>query len=200
VLIVRLSRIFLFLFTISLAANALSAPSADGANKFVNKVGDTTLKIVSSKSTAIQKEQELTKLFESSVDINWIATFVLGSYSHDVSPEQTAEYNELYHKFLLKSYVPKFKQYTNQKIVIINTQPESAGEFVVQTEIKTAGQPSVLVDYKVRMESGQYKIFDIVAEGVSLITTQRSEFGSILSRKGVGFLIEKLKEKIAQPA
>jgi phospholipid transport system substrate-binding protein len=205
VFIVRLSRIFLFLLAILSSANAMSASpvavsaSAAGANKFINKVGDATLDIVSSKKfTSAQKEQELTKLFESSVDIEWIAKFVIGSYGRGITPEQNTEYNDLYHKFLLQSYVPKFRQYTNQKIVIINTHPESEGEFSVQTEIKTPDQPSIRVDYKVKMVSGQYKIFDIVAEGVSLITTQRSEFGSILSRNGLGFLIEKLKEKVAK--
>jgi phospholipid transport system substrate-binding protein len=172
----------------------------ESAELFVSTIGDTAIGIVASKLTVEQKEAKLTKLFEDSVDTKWIAKFVLGSYGRQITPEQSNEYSELYHKFLLQSYVPKFKSYTNQKIVVLSTSKEDANNFLVQTEIKAEGEPTVNVDYKVRKGAdGKFKIIDIVAEDVSMITTQRSEFGSILSRNGVDGLIERLKAKVAQP-
>jgi phospholipid transport system substrate-binding protein len=196
---VRIFSIILFLLTLAFNANAKPATGTDGANQFIKKVGDTTLEIVSSKLTDEVKEQKLTELFESSVNINWIAKFVIGSYGRDITPQQKAEYSDSYRKFLLKSYVPKFKNYTNQKIAIINTTAEDKDFFLVQTEIKSEDEPSINVNYKVQKDAaGKYMIIDIVAEGVSMITTQRSEFGSILSRSNIDSLIQKLKDKVAQ--
>ena len=76
---------------------------------------------------------------------------------------------------------------------------EYQNEYLVKTEIKSENNKSFRIDYKIRKESdGSYKIFDIIAEGISMITTQRSEFGSILSRNNISFLIEKLEAKVSQ--
>ena len=60
----------------------------------------------------------------------------------------------------------------------------------------TSGQ-AILVDYRLRGDSGAFKIVDITVEGVSLLTTQRSEFNGIVERKGIDGLIEALKKQVA---
>ena len=55
------------------------------------------------------------------------------------------------------------------------------------------GKPPVQVDYRVHpAEDGSLKVFDIIVEGVSLITTQRSEFGSVVQNQGIDALIREL--------
>ena len=73
---------------------------------------------------------------------------------------------------------------------------ESPGEYFVETTINDSDGKAYNVSYKVKQaEKGAFKIYDITAEGVSMITTQRSEFGSILSRDGMEGLIYKLEQK-----
>jgi phospholipid transport system substrate-binding protein len=98
---------------------------------------------------------------------------------------------------LLQSYIPKFKNYTNQKFEIKRILDQSEDEYLVETQIVNENQKPIRVDYKVRkISDDNYRVFDVIAEGISLITTQRSEFGSILSRDGVDALIGKLKIKV----
>lgn len=160
-------------------------------------VSNTTLNVVSSgKMTIDQKDKTLRDLFEKSVDTTWISRFVIGVYWRDASDEQKSKYTEFYHKFLMDSYVPKFRSYTDQKFELKSVEALENDEYLVQTEIYTHDKPSLRVDYKIRKGSdGKYKIFDVIAEGVSLITTQRSEFGSIVSRNGIDYLIDKLKAR-----
>jgi phospholipid transport system substrate-binding protein len=181
-------------FSLTSQANA----NLNGAQTFVREVGDDALKLIKDGNVDDKKkEQKLISLFEKVVDTKWIAQFVLGSYWNSATDEQKKEYVELHHKFLINSYIPKFKQYTNQKIEFKKFYEEGNLEYMVETEILQPDKPAIRVDYKVREDaSGTYQIYDVIAEGVSLITTQRSDFTSILSRGGLDDLIKKLKDKV----
>ncbi len=170
----------------------------EGAKDFIKNVSEKAIILIQDKKTTDSvKQKELVSLFEQSVDTDWIAKFAMGSHWKHATDKQKEQYTKLHHQFLINSYVPKFKQYTNQKIVLKKTFSESDNEYLIETEILQEKGPAINVSYKVReSEDGKYRIFDVVAEGVSLITTQRSEFGSILSRKGVDYLIKQLKAKV----
>ncbi len=170
----------------------------EGAKDFIKNVSEKAIILIQDKKTTDSvKQKELISLFERSVDTDWIAKFAMGSHWKHATDKQKEQYTKLHHQFLVNSYVPKFKQYTNQKIVLKKTFSEGDNEYLIETEILQAKGPAINVSYKVReIENGKYRIFDVVAEGVSLITTQRSEFGSILSRKGVDYLIKQLKAKV----
>ncbi|PIR37347.1 MAG: hypothetical protein COV35_09640 [Alphaproteobacteria bacterium CG11_big_fil_rev_8_21_14_0_20_39_49] len=192
------ARVFitLLIFNTSILTNAKA--STEGAKQFIKEVSGKAIELIKSNDTnELIKEQQLSKLFEDSVDTDWISKFVIGKYWRDASDAQKTVYLELHRQFLINSYVPKFKNYTNQQILFKNTFDEGSNEFLVETEIVQEDGTAVKVDYRVRkIDNAEYKIFDVIAEGISLINTQRSEFASILSRKGVDYLIKKLKTKV----
>lgn len=170
----------------------------EGAQSFIKNVSQQAIgMITSNKNNETLKEAQLIHLFEKSVDTKWIAKFAMGRYWNDATDLQKEQYIKLHKQFLVNSYVPKFRKYTNQKIALKKTYDEGENEYLIETEILQKEGPAIKVDYKVRKDAeNKYMIYDVVAEGVSLITTQRSEFGSILSRKGVDYLIKKLKSRV----
>lgn len=174
-----------------------ASATTDNAKAFISKVSDDVLKVMeTAQLSSEQKEEKLTVLFKTTVDTDWIAKFVLGQYWRSASLEQQNKYKGLHKQYLIKNYVPKFKEYSNQKVKIGAVQDQGDEEYLVETVISSPDGPDVNVDYKVRKQKdGTFKIFDVIAEGVSMITTQRSEFGSILSRKGIDYLIEQLQAK-----
>lgn len=182
---------------LTLCFTSLSAhASAEGAKSFIKDLGETTIGIAKSELPMEEKETKLIALFEKSVDTSWIAKFVMGQYWRDMKDEKREEFKKLYKDYLIRSYVPKFKIYTDEKINILSAVEEFKTEYLVNTEIVASDGKKYRVNYKVKEDdSGNYKIFDIIAEGISLITTQRSEFGSIISREGVDFLLKKLEKK-----
>lgn len=176
-----------------------SQASVGQAEKFVSNLTDNALQVITDNQlNATQKESELAKLFIRSVDTQWIGRFVLGKYWKGASEEQRVAYLDLYQKFLIGNYVPKFREYNNEKIIILSVTSQEDNEYRVQSEIARLNQPAIKVDYMVRQKGDHFVIFDIVAEGVSLVTTQRSEFGSVISRKGLAYLIERLKIRVDQ--
>lgn len=183
---------------ICLMLNAsLASAGVAQARDFIQKIGDQVIGIVSDETLAAdKKEQKLNELFARTVDINWIAKFVVGKYWRESTPVQQKQYLGLYTKFLMESYVSKFRQYTDQKLLISKFVSIATGEYLVETTIDDQDGKSYKVNYKLReTQDGGFKIYDIIAEGVSLITTQRSEFGSILDREGMDSLIAQLQKK-----
>lgn len=168
-----------------------------GAGDFVTSISKKAITVIGSSESTEEKEKNLSAIFDDVVDVHWISKFVLGKYWRESSEAERKQYEVAYAKYLHDSYVPKFKSYTNQEVKIDHVQQEGKDEFLVRTEIvdpsKSAGQGAVFkVDYRIREENGKYKVFDIIAEGISLISTQRSDFSSILSRGGIASLTEKL--------
>jgi phospholipid transport system substrate-binding protein len=188
---IRYILILLSAFSIIHNANA----NVDGAQKFVQNISVKTISVIKDGANDETKEKQLVKLFEDSVDMDWIAKFVSGNAWNSASATQKKQYTDQHHKFLLSSYIPKFKEYTDQKIEVKKATQEDKNEYLVETEIIKSGAPSVKVNYKIRETAGKYKIYDVIAEGISLLTTQRSEFSSILSRGGIDTLISKLQER-----
>jgi phospholipid transport system substrate-binding protein len=97
----------------------------------------------------------------------------------------------LYQLFLLNSYIPNFKKYSNQNIKINQITKQDDG-YLVSTRIERPEGEAVKISYLVKNN----KICDIIVEGVSLIAVQRSDFSTILSQSGVDGLINKLDAKL----
>ena len=102
--------------------------------------------------------------------------------------------------YLLRSYVPIFKEYKGQTVEFLSaTQLKRPGEFTVATKIISSDEPDILVSYRIKKDASCFQVYDMVAEGVSLLNTQRQDFGSIFARKGYAELIAILKSKVAEP-
>lgn len=191
----KIFKYYFFVLIISFSSNVFADSS--NAKKFVDNLSDRAITTITDKSkSSDEKEEELKTLFNDSVDFEWMGKFVMGRYWRVADEDQKQEYNKYYKKFLVSSYIPRFKEYTNEKIVIKDIKSLEEGEYLVDTSIKSSGSAPIIVSYKLRKnDSGDYLIFDVIAEGISLITTQRSDFSGILSRGGIKSLIKKLKAK-----
>ncbi|AIL64986.1 putative phospholipid-binding protein mlaC precursor [Rickettsiales bacterium Ac37b] len=149
---------------------------------FVNNIGNKTLAIIqNTHSTPKEKEEVLKQLFINTVDITWMGDFVLGKYLRSLDDKQLTEYRTLYKQYLINSYVPKFKQYTQESFKITNVNKRNDNEYIVYTVISRPNGQSIAVNYMIRGNNNQFMVFDIIAEGVSLIVTTKSDFSSIIT-------------------
>jgi phospholipid transport system substrate-binding protein len=193
----------LFLFMCALAAiiflgQAQAASSASGAKSYVESLSNQVINLLQSKVGDKEKEKKLSAIFENAVDTEWMGRFVMGQHYRKLTEDQKARYLELYKKYLLQSYVPRFREYTGEKIKINSVRDDKGQEFFVQTEIlHPNGEASTLVDYRLRKQGEGYKIIDIIGEGISLITTQRSDFGGAITQGGVDAFLQKLQAKVS---
>ena len=146
------------------------------------------------------KRQSLSVVFQQAVDTDWIGKFVLGRFWKEASSEQQARYLKDYRTYITQNYVSKFNDEDGMSvdnIVIASLSPQAAGQFEAKTLIQRKGEEDVKVDYLLDDSSGKCQVHDIKVEGVSLLTTQRSEFTTLASSSGVQGVVDAMEKKIA---
>lgn len=191
----------LFLIAVTLLAGNVSAAENEavksGPEKFVQATSVKVISLLESNASGAEKQKRLTSMFLDVTDADWIGKFVLGKHWQGLSDDNKRRYLAAYRKYLVSSYVPKFREYNNQEIVIKGIKNLANDNYMVITDI-VGGSYSTRVEYRIRSAGDGYKIRDIIAEGVSLLTTQRSEFSSIIESEGIEALITQLQEKAGE--
>lgn len=178
-----------------LAAGATEVLSDDAA-RFVKKLGDDAVAVLTKpESSEDERKRRYRELLEEGFAVRTIARFVLGRYWRAATPEQQSEYLALFRDFILESYASQLGGLSDQTFEVLKAQPLGEKDTIVSIEIRTPNRASIRVEYRVRSRRPGHKIIDVVIEGVSLITTQRAEFRSIINRKGMEGLLEELRQR-----
>ncbi len=169
----------------------------DGANKFVRALADEAVTSLTGQSISDQeREQNLRKILRNYFDVKSIARLALGRYWKRASKSEKDQYMKLFEDLIVVTYSSRFKDYSNEKLLIENTIANDKYVLVKSLVDRGAQQP-IRVDWRITFPDGRYKIIDIVVEGVSMVQTQRSEFSSVIRRSGgkVEGLLTALRDK-----
>jgi len=193
----KLVLAFVSVFSLVVFSTQSFAAPVDDASKFVETVGNSAVATLTNKSLSKEKKQDkIEKLFRDNVDTAWIGKFVLGRFWKQATDDQKKRYLKEYEAFITNRYATRFSDYSSGSFKILGAHDDGNGEFTINMQIESgeAGSKPVMVDYRVRKGS-KFAIFDIIVEGVSMITTQRSEFTSVINSNGMDYLITQLANK-----
>jgi len=110
------------------------------------------------------------------------------------TPEEQKEFVPLYSDLLENAYIKKVEKYEDEKVVYGEEKTE--GTYAsVKTNILTTKEVSIPIEYRLLKEGSQWKVYDVVIEGVSLVNNYRNQFNSILRSGTYEELVKKLKNK-----
>ncbi len=171
---------------------AENSSTKDQVKDFINVVGRKIISTADEKGISEDKKKDkIIAIIDDSIDSDWISRFVLGKNYKSISDENRTRFSKLYRDFMINTYGPKFKNYNGRKFDVTDVN-EQNGFFVAKAEfLPRDSNVPINVDFRVKERGGKLVILDFIAEGVSLIETQRSEFNSAISQKGVDqFLID----------
>ncbi len=128
---------------------------------------------------------------------NTIARKVLGKYAKRITEEQQQQFSNAFRYYLIRFYSRSFAAYNDQTFEYYKSPPfEEAKRVTVKTKlIQSVGKP-VSIDYRMQRSGDTWKIVDIKIEGISLVITNRSQFGTQISRLGIDKVVAKLEKKI----
>ena len=196
---ILLRVMYLFIFTQSL--NQSFAGDKKESQNFINALGTKIISVASNnKINYKKKEEQLTHIIDQNIDIKWITKFVLGRHYKVATTIQKERFEELYHQFIIESYVPQFIKYNGAKFAITDVINDSNYDVVKCVFNLKDNATNINLDFRIRADKDSSKlkflVFDFVAEGVSFIETQRSEFGSVITRDGLDNFLDDLAIKI----
>lgn len=129
-------------------------------------------------------------------DFERISRLVLGKYWVRANKEQQENFQREFRSLLLRTYASALTKYRNQVIDYkpLRAQPGDS-DVTVKTQILQPGGQPIGIDYSLEKLSDGWKVYDIVIEGVSLVTNYRSQFSDEVRQSGMDGLIQKLAEK-----
>jgi phospholipid transport system substrate-binding protein len=186
----------MFIAAFMQAAMAETAP-----DELVKKTADEVLTIIKqdkeirdgniAKITAVAEEKILPNF-----NFDRTSRMVLGKHWRTASPTQKEEFKKQFRDLLIRTYASALSKYQNQTIEFkpLRMQPGDK-EVTVRSEILQPGGQPIAVDYSLEKTPESWKVYDIVIEGVSLVTNYRGQFAEEVKRTGLDGLIQKLSEK-----
>jgi len=143
--------------------------------------------------TEIKKQQALRDTVMPRFDWSEMAKQALGRHWDSV-PARQDEFIAAFAEFLGKTYIGKIGSYKNEKIIFVDeVVKNSIAE--VKTKVIPANGEATSVNYQLRQVAGEWKIYDVVVEDISLVTNYRSQFNRILSRGNFDDLLRQLRQK-----
>ena len=126
-------------------------------------------------------------------DFREMAKRSLGSHWRRISPQQQDEFVTSFTELLEKSYADKIDLYDGQKVAYAGETIDS--DFAVVNTKLIGKNQSFSVDYKLQLVDGKWKIYDVVAENISLVNNYRSQFNRILTNSSFDDLIQRIRSK-----
>lgn len=189
--------VVLFCSLVMVCENAAASPQpAEQLRPFIDKIV-TILKddhAVSSKSQ--DKVERIMDAAREGFDFKEMSKRVLGKKWRTLSPAEKVQFEQLFTELLKYAYISQVDKYSNQRIEIGKQRVKGK-----RAEVKTllvSGDKQIPVSYIMQLKGDQWKVYDIVIEGVSLVRNYLVQFQEILRKDDFAGLTKQLETKIAE--
>lgn len=200
----------IILATMLLVMAPLANAAADQTNPYsmMNEAAKNTFTRLKTEQAKIKQDPNYLRVIVREellpfVQIKYAGALVLGRYYKEATPAQREAYFTAFGEYLQQAYGQALALYNDQSYSV---QPEQsyAGKDIIAirvTIIDPNGRPPVRLDFQWRKNSrtNDWQAYDMIAEGVSMISTKQNEWADILRQKGIDGLTERLKQAAAQP-
>jgi phospholipid transport system substrate-binding protein len=181
----------LFIVPLQVHAEGAKATIEAQINKMLAKMNEPAFKELSRDD----KLAEVRKIINEVFDYKELSRRTLGREWKKFKPEQQTEFIELFSKLLENVYADRILAYTHEKIEFGKETELKKGRVEVESYIITLDNTKVPLFYRMSDKTGQWRVYDVVIEGVSMIKNYRGQFRQILSKKKPEDLLQTLREK-----
>ena len=201
---------FLMVALLAITPLAANAADADQSNpyKMMNEAAEKTFTRLKNEQPKIKQDPNYLRQIVRQellpyVQIKYAGALVLGRYYREATPAQRDAYFAAFGDYLAQAYGQALALYHGQTYQIQPEQPIGDANIVAirVTIIDPNGRPPVRLDFQWRKNSqtGHWQAYDMIAEGISMITTKQNEWSDLLRTKGIDGLTAQLKNYAAQP-
>jgi phospholipid transport system substrate-binding protein len=131
-------------------------------------------------------------------DFELITRSAVGRDWNKASPEQRRKLISAFRELLVSTYAKSLAKYSGEQVIYKPSRAGTrAGTVVVPTEVTGSGGPPIPIDYRMHKQSGNWKVYDLVIDNVSMISNYRGQFRTTIARSGIDGLIRELESKAA---
>lgn len=193
-------RLWVLVGGLLLASHVPWAAAGEALEK-VRQTVDNVLTIVNNKALQPQeRRRQIRQAVLQRFGFEEMAQRSLGQHWRTLTPQQRQEFVELFTDLMERSYINRIENYKAGPQGVRYPKEEIDGDqAVVHTEITIERDPQpATVDYRLLHKDGDWKVYDIVIEGVSLVNNYRTQFNTIILKDSYAGLVKQMRTKLAQ--
>jgi phospholipid transport system substrate-binding protein len=120
----------------------------------------------------------------------------LGGQWDKLGGRERQEFVDLFTELLTATYVERIHAYSGEEVTFLNERLE--GNYAEVKSILVGRKTEILIDYRLMMKGDDWKAYDVVVDGISLVQNYRGQFAAILRSSSYEHLVQILREKNAQ--
>ncbi len=171
-----------------------------GATGIVEKLHSTLLAVMKDgeKIGYQGRYGRLEPVIKSSFDMPFISRTVLGKYWESLNKEQRSQFVEAFTRLSIATYAANFDSYSGEQFKMVPERETDGGRILVQSTLVKSDGGQVQLDYLLHRTGEQWRIVNIIAEGVSDLALKRADYSAFLKSKGFNALLKKLNDKVDQ--
>ena len=132
-------------------------------------------------------------------DFATTSKLVLARNWKKLDKEQRAEFAEEFEQYLSRNYGSRFERYQEASVEVLSARVEPRRDVTVFTKVVGGQYNGFEMNYRLRFRKEEWKIIDVVIEGVSMLANYRAQFAEVMSREGVEGLLEAMRTRNAGP-
>lgn len=200
-----------FIFTIAsfsliAAFGGISAHAQEAPDELVRRSTNEILAAIKGdKDLQAGDAKKIEKLAEEKIipffNFTRMTQLAVGRNWRDASDAQKKTLIDEFRTLLLRTYSTSLSQYRNQTIDVKPLKVSAAeNEVVVKTNVNQPGGQPIPIDYSLEKSKDGWKVYDVLIDGVSLVTNYRSSFNSEIQKSGIDGLIKSLADRNAKNA
>jgi phospholipid transport system substrate-binding protein len=194
----------------SASAQTLVSPPAspNDAMGSVKSVIDQSIVVFKDQQIApAAREQKLRAIAESHFDFNEMAKSAIGYHWKTLTPAQQSEFVPLFTTFIEDAYLSRIESYSVEKInqqiqssmIQFTRQTNDGPDYaeVFSTVVLKDQKDPIAVNYEMRRDGNEWKIYDITIDAISVIANYRNQFNRVLNNDGYDKLVNIMRQKTA---
>ncbi|HEJ83820.1 MAG TPA: ABC transporter substrate-binding protein [Desulfobacteraceae bacterium] len=193
-------RLIISVFVISVMGAAASVSMAGEPTEYIRKTTDKIIEILTDPALKgsdkdRERAQQIRKAVDERFDWEEMSKRTLARHWKDRTPQEREEFIMLFGRLLERTYLDKVEGYSGEKVLYAEEKVEGSYA-VVAVKIITKEETEIRVAYRLKKKEGEWMVYDISIEGVSLVNNYRKQFQSIMTRSSYDDLIQRLRSKV----
>lgn len=185
----------IFFCTCLLALMMGTALAAAGPADIVRTASDEVLVILKDQTLSRrQRWQKVSQILRANFDFEGISRSVLATKWHEAKLEEQREFVTYFSQYLEEIYRTRFEEYKDQQIRI-DSEKLQGNRAVVDTTI-VSSDVEIPVNYRMRRNEGKWRVYDVLIEGQSMVSSYRNTFNAIAQTSGMQGLLNDVKRRI----
>lgn len=143
---------------------------------------------------AAERIKRLKKLADSRFDYGEMTKRSLGAHWNKMSEGEQTEFVDLFTKLLTATYADKIGSYSGEQVKYLEERLD--GDDYAEVRTKMVGKTTIPLDYRLLKKDGEWRAYDVIIDGVSLVQNYRRQFTSIMQSSSYDHLVQTLREKV----